>query len=121
MLTQRISDVILPYFAGFKNKDVCKITTNFSDDIVLIDWTGSWVSRMHVGSAIQSIVEKNDIEIIPRQIYESSKGASDVIVTCLIDIVIDQGDPIRVVDLITVTGGMYGGAWKISKIDAFKQ
>jgi hypothetical protein len=101
------------YFAGFAAKDLTQISENFSEDVFLADWVGSWSGKEEVKNAIQDII-KNDIFIVPEKFYFSYDG-DGIVVTCFIDIYINN-ERLKVVDIVKMTD-----EGEIKSINAYKR
>lgn len=127
-MKQIVTNTILEYFSGFAHKDVEKVMSNLSGDVVLTDWVGTWKGEKDVKEAIQSIFDNvTSITIVPTYILVNENSLSDglsqiVKATCLIDILIKADDEqltIKAVDIITLRSN--GSPWLIIDINIYKQ
>lgn len=131
METLQIMNILLSYFAAFGNKDIKKASENFSENVVLSDWNGSWWTMEHVVETIQGIFDSVDsITICPTKIALTEERMGKYLATCIIDIHV-SGKVLKVVDLISLERSMkhgktglfdsYNEDWKITSITAYKQ
>ena len=104
---------LISYFAGFGSKNLSQISENFSDDVSLKDWTGSWSGKEKTEEAISSILLL-DIYIVPREIRMSHQTAG-IVATCVIDIYVDR-ERTEAVDIIKMTN-----EGEIKSINAYKR
>jgi hypothetical protein len=114
MINQRHVNTILSYFAGFGASDIDKISKDFSREIILTDWIDTWTGKSEVTEAIQSLLDKVSIIIVPEKIIWSSDD-SGIFATCMIDIYAGNSRD-RVVDIIHLNH-----AGNIMSINAYKQ
>ena len=90
--------ILKKYFRAFSNKDVETLSNLFNDDIHLIDWNVESMGKDNVLDTNQSIFNSVEtIKVFVNSIYENQKDKSFL---CLIDIVINNDELIKVSDYI---------------------
>ena len=114
MTNQRHINTILSYFAGFGTNNITQISKDFSREIILTDWIDTWTGKSDVTEAIQSLLDKVSIIIVPEKIIWSSDD-SGIYATCMIDIYAGNSHD-KVVDIIQLSH-----AGNIVSINAYKQ
>ena len=93
-----MTNTLKKYFEFFSNKDLNNLKKLFSEDVTLIDWNLSAFGVEEVMSANKSIFDSVDtIKVFVESIYENPKDKSYL---CLIDIVINNTELIKVSDII---------------------
>lgn len=112
-------NVVLNYFSGFSTKDIVKVSRDFTDLVSLQDWNIFRSGKEDTKDAISEIFNSVEtIIIVPSAIYFTETGY-ECTATAKIDIIINGGETLKVVDIIHLTNDLDG--WKISKIEAYKQ
>lgn len=103
---------ILTYLKKFSNKDIDGLSLLFDESVILKDWEIFAEGKAEVLDAILNIFNSVDsISIKLDKLYIDGKVA-----TCVIDIVINKFELLKVVDLIKVDNNN-----KILEISAYKQ
>lgn len=114
MNNQRHINTVLSYFAGFGTNNIEQISKNFTRDVILIDWIDTWTGKEDVTEAIQSLLDKVSIIIVPEKIFWSIDDTG-IVATCMIDIYAGNSHD-KVVDIIHLNH-----AGNIQSITAYKQ
>lgn len=103
---------ILSYFKKFSNKDIDGLSLLFDESVILKDWEIFAEGKAEVLDAISNIFNSVDsISIELDKLYLDEKVS-----ICVIDIVINKLEVLKVVDLIKVNNDN-----KIIEISAYKQ
>tara|TARA_B000000557_G_C20414112_1_gene291823 strand:+ start:132 stop:455 length:324 start_codon:yes stop_codon:yes gene_type:complete len=103
---------ILSYFKKFSNKDIDGLSLLFDESVILKDWEIFAEGKADVLDAISNIFNSVDsISIELDKLYLDEKVS-----ICVIDIVINKLEVLKVVDLIKVNNDN-----KIIEISAYKQ
>ena len=103
---------ILTYFNKFSNKDIDGLSSLFDESVILKDWEIFAEGKTEVLEAISNLFNSVDsICIELEKLY-----VDDNVSTCVIDIVINKFEVLKVVDLIKVDTNN-----KIIEISAYKQ
>lgn len=105
-------ELVTKYFEDFSNKDLEKLSDIFSDEITLQDWDILAEGKQNVLEANKNIFNSVDtISVNLNQLY-----IDDNVATCIIEIVINNKETLKVIDIIKIdTDG------KIKEISAYKQ
>lgn len=105
-------ELVTKYFEDFSNKDLEKLSDIFSEEITLQDWDILAVGKQNVLEANKNIFNSVDtIAVNLNELY-----IDDNIATCIIEIVINNEETLKVIDVIKIdTNG------KIKEISAYKQ
>ncbi len=107
-----IKIILEKYFKLFSSKDIYSLEQIFSKDIELIDWEINCIGIKKVLEANKKIFESvSSIKVTTKEIYVDGLTS-----TCIIEILINEKDMLKVVDIISFTD-----QGKISKISAYKQ
>ena len=107
-----IIKLVEKYFNFFSKKDIHKLNSLFADNISLIDWeieAKGIKEVIEVNKKIFNSTESIDVTLI--NMYQDK-----LVVTCLIDILINKIEKLKVVDIIK-----FNEDKKIEEILAFKQ
>ena len=105
-------EVVTKYFENFSNKNLEKLSDLFSEEITLQDWDILAEGKRNVLEANKNIF--NSVETISANLNELY--IDDNVATCLIEIVINNEETLKVIDIIKIdTDG------KIKEISAYKQ
>lgn len=109
---RRMRELVTKYFEDFSNKDLEKLSDIFSDEITLQDWDILVEGKQNVLEANKNIFNSVDtISVNLNQLY-----IDDNVATCIIEIVINNKETLKVIDIIKIdTDG------KIKEISAYKQ
>ncbi|EJP71330.1 MAG: hypothetical protein NT01SARS_1137 [SAR86 cluster bacterium SAR86A] len=105
-------ELVTKYFEDFCNKDLEKLSDIFSEEITLQDWDIHAEGKQKVLEANKNIFNSVDtISVNLNQLY-----IDDNVATCIIEIVINNKETLKVIDIIKIdTDG------KIKEISAYKQ
>lgn len=114
MNNQRHLNTVLSYFSGFGSNNISQISRDFTPDVMLIDWIDTWTGKPEVTEAIQSLLDKVSIIIVPEKIFWSTDDTG-IIATCMIDIYAGNSHD-KVVDIIHLSH-----TGNIISITAYKQ
>tara|TARA_B100001093_G_C26720132_1_gene967474 strand:+ start:855 stop:1178 length:324 start_codon:yes stop_codon:yes gene_type:complete len=107
-----MKEIIVNYFNIFSSKDLNGLEEALSDEVILKDWDILAIGKKEVLAANKNIF--NNVQTISVNINEMY--IHDLIATCIIEVLINNEEKLRVVDIIKVdTEG------KISEISAYKQ
>ena len=107
-----MKEFIKKYFEHFSNKDLEKLSDMFSEEIILQDWNIIAEGKKKVLEVNKNIF--NSVESIYVKLNELY--IDDNVATCIIKILINNTETIKVVDVIKInTNG------KIKEISAYKQ
>ena len=107
-----MENLIKDYFKFFSNKDILSLEKMFAENVNLIDWDVSANGKkevLEVNKKIFNSVESINVELI--KIFTNKMTAA-----CLIEVLINNKEKIKVVDLIK-----FNNDNKIISISAFKQ
>ena len=105
-------ELVTKYFENFSNKNLEKLSDLFSEEITLQDWDILAEGKRNVLEANKNIF--NSVETISANLNELY--IDDNVATCLIEIVINNEETLKVIDIIKIdTDG------KIKEISAYKQ
>ena len=109
---RRMRELVTKYFKDFSNKDLEKLSDIFSEEITLQDWDILAEGKQNVLEANKNIFNSVDtISINLNELY-----IDDNVATCIIEIVINNEETLKVIDIIKIdTDG------KIKEISAYKQ
>tara|TARA_B100000787_G_C16054588_1_gene232773 strand:+ start:379 stop:702 length:324 start_codon:yes stop_codon:yes gene_type:complete len=100
------------YFKFFSSKDINSLKKMFSNEIILKDWEINAVGINQVVEANKKIFNSvNSIEISIIEYFEFNKNC-----ICLIDILINKKENIKVIDVIR-----FDKSNKIKEVSAYKQ
>ncbi len=106
-----LQDICRRYCEVFSEQKLDELEALFAADVSLRDWEVEAVGRAEVLQANQSIFDSvESIEVEPIAIYVDGRT-----VIAELEIVIDQSDPLRVVDVIE-----FDGRGKIQTLRAYK-
>ena len=105
-------ELVTKYFENFSNKDLEKLSDIFSEEITLQDWDILAEGKQNVLEANKNIFNSVDsISVNLNELY-----IDDNVATCIIEIVINNEETLKVIDVIKIdTDG------KIKEISAYKQ
>ena len=105
-------ELVTKYFEDFSNKDLEKLSDFFSEEITLQDWDILAVGKQNVLEANKNIFNSVDTIVVNlNELY-----IDDNVATCIIEIVINNEETLKVIDVIKIdTNG------KIKEISAYKQ
>ena len=105
-------ELVTKYFEDFSIKDLEKLSDIFSEEITLQDWDILAKGKQNVLEANKSIFNSVDtISVNLNELY-----IDDNVATCMIEIVINNEETLKVIDIIKIdTDG------KIKEISAYKQ
>ena len=105
-------ELVTKYFEDFSNKDLEKLSDIFSEEITLQDWDILAEGKQNVLEANKNIFNSVDtISVNLNELY-----IDDNVATCIIEIVINNEETLKVIDIIKIdTDG------KIKEISAYKQ
>ena len=108
----RMRELVTKYFEDFSNKDLEKLSDIFSEEITLQDWDILAEGKQNVLEANKNIFNSVDtISVNLNELY-----IDDNVATCIIEIVINNEETLKVIDIIKIdTDG------KIKEISAYKQ
>ena len=109
---RRMRELVTKYFEDFSNKDLEKLSDIFSEEITLQDWDIHAEGKQNVLEANKNIFNSVDtISVNLNELY-----IDDNVATCIIEIVINNEETLKVIDVIKIdTNG------KIKEISAYKQ
>lgn len=107
-------NTVLSYLSGFGTANIEQISRDFNKDVILTDWIDTWTGKPEVIEAIQSLLDKVSIIIVPEKIFWSTDDTG-TIATCMIDIYAGNSHD-KVVDIIHLNH-----AGNIQSITAYKQ
>ena len=106
-----IKNIALHYFQAFSRKDINFLSTNFSPDVSLRDWDiyaegieAVILANSKIFNAVGTITAK------PINIFSDRK-----VVIAELSIIVDDGEPLRVVDILEFTDD-----GKICSVRAYK-
>lgn len=107
-----MKELVIKYFEYFSNKDLEKLSDMFSVEITLQDWDILAKGKHQVLEANKNIFNSvNTISVNLNKLY-----IDDNVAICLIEIVINNEETLKVIDIIKIdTNG------KIKEISAYKQ
>lgn len=95
---QSMNKVLKNYFEYFSNKDLDSLEPLFAEDVVLVDWNVTAFGKNNVLLANKNIFDSVEtIKIFVSSVYKNPKDKSFL---CLIDIVINNNELIKVSDYI---------------------
>mgnify|MGYP001418771459 FL=1 len=104
--------LIKEYFKFFSNKDILSLEKLFAEDIKLVDWETYAKGKDEVIKANKKIFDQVDtLQIEVNNLYINGQTA-----ICLIDILINKSEKLKVIDLIR-----FNNDNKITLISAYKQ
>ena len=107
-----IKSLVKTYFEAFSNKDLQGLEKLFSEEIVLKDWEVFAEGKEKVLKANKNIFDLVDrISADLQELY-----LDDLVAICLIEIVINNEERLKVVDIIKFDDQM-----KIKEVSAYKQ
>ena len=107
-----IKKILESYFEHFSNKNIIALEQLFSEDIKLNDWEISAIGKKEVVEANKKIFNSVDtINVKLKELYIDKFTA-----TCLIEILVNQKEKLKVIDLIK-----FNKDNKITYISAYKQ
>ena len=104
--------LVTKYFEDFSNKDLEKLSDIFSDEITLQDWDINAEGKENVLEANKNIF--NSVDTISANLNELY--IDNNVATCLIEIVINNEETLKVIDIIKIDTNR-----KIIEISAYKQ
>ena len=108
----KISDILKSYFKHFSNKNILALEQLFSENIKLDDWEISVSGKKQVIDANKKIFNSVDtINVELKELY-----IVDYTATCLIEVLINNKEKLKVIDLIK-----FDKDNKITYISAYKQ
>ena len=107
-----MKELVIKYFEYFSNNDLDKLSDMFSVEITLQDWDILAKGKHQVLEANKNIFNSvNTISVNLNKLY-----IDDNVAICLIEIVINNEETLKVIDIIKIdTNG------KIKEISAYKQ
>ena len=105
-------ELVIKYFENFSNKDLEKLSDILSEKVTLQDWYILAEGKQNVLEANKNIFNSVDtISVNLNELY-----IDDNVATCIIEIVINNEETLKVIDVIKIdTDG------KIKEISAYKQ
>jgi len=104
--------LIKEYFDFFSNKDISSLEKLFAKDVKLVDWETYAEGKDEVIKANKKIFDQVDtLQIVVNNLYLNGQTA-----ICLIDILINKSEKLKVIDLIR-----FNNDNKITLISAYKQ
>ena len=104
--------LIKEYFKFFSDKDILSLEKLFAEDIKLVDWETYAKGKDEVVKANKKIFDQVDtLQIDVNNLYINGQTA-----ICLIDILINKSEKLKVIDLIK-----FNNDNKITLISAYKQ
>jgi len=104
--------LIKEYFKFFSNKDISSLEKLFAEDVKLVDWETYAKGKDEVIKANKKIFDQVDtLQIEVNNLYINGQTA-----ICLIDILINKSEKLKVIDLIK-----FNNDNKITLISAYKQ
>jgi len=104
--------LIKEYFKFFSDKDILSLEKLFAEDIKLVDWETYAKGKDEVIKANKKIFDQVDtLQIEVNNLYINGQTA-----ICLIDILINKSEKLKVIDLIR-----FNNDNKITLISAYKQ
>ena len=105
-------ELVIKYFENFSNKDLEKLSDILSEKVTLQDWDILAEGKQNVLEANKNIFNSVDtISVNLNELY-----IDDNVATCIIEIVINNEETLKVIDVIKIdTDG------KIKEISAYKQ
>tara|TARA_B100000242_G_C42693076_1_gene324430 strand:- start:83 stop:406 length:324 start_codon:yes stop_codon:yes gene_type:complete len=104
--------LIKEYFKFFSNKDISSLEKLFAEDVKLVDWETYAKGKDEVIKANKKIFDQVDtLQIEVNNLYINGQTA-----ICLIDILINKSEKLKVIDLIR-----FNNDNKITLISAYKQ
>ena len=104
--------LIKEYFKFFSNKDILSLEKLFAEDVKLVDWETYAKGKDEVIKANKKIFDQVDtLQIEVNNLYINGQTA-----ICLIDILINKSEKLKVIDLIK-----FNNDNKITLISAYKQ
>ena len=104
--------LIKEYFKFFSDKDILSLEKLFAEDIKLVDWETYAKGKDEVIKANKKIFDQVDtLQIEVNNLYINGQTA-----ICLIDILINKSEKLKVIDLIK-----FNNDNKITLISAYKQ
>ena len=104
--------LIKEYFKFFSDKDILSLEKLFAEDIKLVDWETYAQGKDEVIKANKKIFDQVDtLQIEVNNLYINGQTA-----ICLIDILINKSEKLKVIDLIK-----FNNDNKITLISAYKQ
>ena len=107
-----MENLIKNYFTFFSKKDISSLDKLLADDVKLIDWEISANGKKEVLDANKKIFSSfKSINVELKEIF-----IKDMTVVCLLEILVNNKDRIKVVDIIK-----FNNDNKIILISAFKQ
>ena len=107
-----IVDIVKSYFEFFSKKDIQNLKNLFAENITLKDWEINVKGKEEVVKANENIFNSvNSILVKQKNIYQDNS-----VVLCEIDILINNRETLRVIDIIK-----FNDKNKIIEISAYKQ
>ena len=104
--------LIKEYFKFFSDKDILSLEKLFAEDVKLVDWETYAQGKDEVIKANKKIFDQVDtLQIEVNNLYINGQTA-----ICLIDILINKSEKLKVIDLIK-----FNNDNKITLISAYKQ
>ena len=104
--------LIKEYFKFFSDKDILSLEKLFAEDVKLVDWETYAKGKDEVIKANKKIFDQVDtLQIEVNNLYINGQTA-----ICLIDILINKSEKLKVIDLIR-----FNNDNKITLISAYKQ
>lgn len=117
-----IPDLVDQYFTAWSSKDIDTLRILMADDCVLKDWDNHVIGKENVLEFNQNFfnsVGSNLATLLNKAIRYTKGpvlGREPILVFCELEVVVDNGGPLKVVDLLT-----FDTNFKISEIQAYKQ
>lgn len=110
--TIKVKEIIFNYFNNFSSKNLKALDKIFSEKVILEDWNISVKGKKEVLAANKKIFDNVEtISINVKEFY-----ISDLVATCIIEVIINDKEKLNVVDIIKINK-----QGKITEISAYKQ
>ena len=107
-----MKNLVRSYFEFFSNKDIYNLKNMFADEVILQDWDILAIGKEKVIEANQNIFNSvSTISVTLKSMYQDG-----LVTICLIEILINKEEILKVVDIIK-----FNNENKIIAISAYKQ